>query len=196
MRIYGNRLIKTLPGTLTRPTTSRVREAIFEIWRRQMAGCRWLDLCCGSGSMGAEALCRGASLVVGIEQSGRACAVIRENWQRIARPDQNWQVLRGDVGRRLPKLTQTFDRIYFDPPYDGGIYEKVLGAIASKTTHIPVVDNSEKETATIAPLLALDGELGVEHAPTQMLPQEIHGIIAQRTKIYGNSAVTFYRWGE
>lgn len=174
MRIYGNRQIKTLPGKLTRPTTSRVREAVFEVWRGQIAGCRWLDLCCGSGSMGAEALCRGASLVMGIEQSGRACAVIRENWQRVAKPDQNWQILRGDVARRLLKLDHTFDRIYFDPPYDGGIYEGVLDAIATRS------------------LLAPDGELGVEHAPAYVLPSELNGLTALRTKIYGSSAVTFY----
>lgn len=174
MRIYGNRQIKTLPGQLTRPTTSRVREAVFEIWREQIASCHWLDLCCGSGSMGAEALCRGASLVIGIEQSGRACSVIRENWQRVATPDQSWQVFRGDVVRRLSKLTQEFDRIYFDPPYDSGIYEQVLDQLASH------------------PCLTPNGELAVEHAPKQNLPTHVKGIIAQRTKTYGNSAVTFY----
>ncbi|PZD71958.1 Ribosomal RNA small subunit methyltransferase D [Acaryochloris thomasi RCC1774] len=174
MRIYGNRQIKTLSGRLTRPTTSRVREAVFEIWRGQIAGCCWLDLCCGSGSMGAEALCRGAGLAIGIEQSGRACSVIRENWQLVAKPEQSWQVIRGDVARRLPKLKQTFDRIYFDPPYDSGIYEVVLDAIATQT------------------LLAPNGELCVEHTPAYALPLELKGIIAQRTKTYGNSAVTFY----
>jgi len=57
MRIYGNRPIKTLAGQLTRPTTARVREALFNIWQQKLSGCRWLDLCAGNGSMGAEALC-------------------------------------------------------------------------------------------------------------------------------------------
>lgn len=174
MRIYGNRAIKTLPGKLTRPTTARVREAVFEIWRDRIAGCHWLDLCCGSGSMGAEALCRGASSVVGIEQSGRACAIIRGNWRQVAQPEQTWQVLRGDVIRRLSKLDATFDLIYFDPPYESGLYEAVLVAIATQT------------------LLAPHGTLGVEHAPAQTLPTVLVDITQQRTKIYGNSAVTFY----
>jgi 16S rRNA (guanine966-N2)-methyltransferase len=138
-------------------------------------GCRWLDLCCGSGSMGAEALCRGASLVIGIEQSGRACSIIRENWQRVATPDQNWQVLRGNVAQRLSQLKQDFDRIYFDPPYDSEIYEVVLAAIATHS------------------LLAPNGEIGVEHDPSRALPSELSGIAAQRTKKYGNTAITFYR---
>ena len=125
--------------------------------------------------MGAEALCRGASRVIGIEQSGRACSITRDNWQRFAAADQSWQVLRGDVGRRLSKLNCAFDRIYFDPPYESGLYEGVLAAIATHN------------------LLSPAGELGVEHAPGQTLPEEIGDIIAQRTKKYGSTAVTFYR---
>ena len=72
IRIYGNRPIKTLPGQATRPTPAKVREALFNSWQGRVNGSRWLDLCAGSGAMGAEALCRGASLVVGIEQAGAA----------------------------------------------------------------------------------------------------------------------------
>ncbi len=59
LRIYGNRQLKTLMGQATRPTPSLVREALFNIWQGTIVGCRWLDLCTGSGAMGAEALCRG-----------------------------------------------------------------------------------------------------------------------------------------
>ncbi|MFM6278371.1 MAG: RsmD family RNA methyltransferase, partial [Dolichospermum sp.] len=76
LRIYGNRLIKTLPGENTRPTSARVREALFNIWQGRITGCRWLDLCAGSGAMGAEALCREASVVIGIEQPSLACGII------------------------------------------------------------------------------------------------------------------------
>lgn len=175
MRIYGNRAIKTLPGGLTRPTTSRVREAVFHIWHGDIEGCRWLDLCGGSGSMGAEALCRGAAVVIGIDQSSRACAVMRENWQRLATEAQTWRVLRGDVVRRSASLkAMVFDRIYFDPPYGAGLYAGMLGAIATQQ------------------LLHPDGELAVEHAPDVTLPVTA-GLRRQRAKNYGNSTVTFYR---
>lgn len=104
MRIYGNRPIKTLAGQLTRPTTARVREALFNIWQQKLSGCRWLDLCAGNGSMGAEALCRGASLVIGIEQSGRAGEIIKENWRNLATSHQQFQVIRGDVLTKLATL--------------------------------------------------------------------------------------------
>ena len=147
MRIYGNRQLKTLPGQATRPTPARVREALFNIWRGSISGCRWLDLCAGNGSMGAEALCRGAKVVVGIEQSGRACSIIRQNWQSLASSEQ-YQILRGDVLMRLKTLYgQHFDRIYFDPPYASDLYQPVLEAIAQYS------------------ILAPGGEMAVEHTP-------------------------------
>lgn len=176
LRIHGNRLLKTLPGLETRPTPARVREAVFNIWQGAIADCRWLDLCAGSGAMGAEALSRGAALVVGIEQSAPACALIRQNWQSIARPNQEFRIWRGDVRLQLSRLHgQTFDRIYFDPPYTSELYEPVLDAIATYK------------------LLSTTGELAVEHDPDRSLP--VPTALAQyRQKIYGNTAVSFYCW--
>lgn len=175
LRIYGNRQLKTLPGLATRPTVARVREAVFNIWQGTIAGCRWLDLCTGSGSMGAEALCRGAVFVLGIEQSSRACAVIQENWQKVAKPSQTFQILRGDVVQRLKSLPgEPFDRIYFDPPYASDLYEPVLETIAQLQ------------------LLAPNGEMAVEHAPDRAMPIP-DGLEICRQKVYGNTALTFYR---
>lgn len=175
LRICGNRQIKTLPGRETRPTTGRVREAIFNIWQGAIAGCRWLDLCAGTGSMGAEALCRGASYVVGIEQSSPACNIIQFNWQRVAQPEQKFQVIRGDVVQRIKALAgQQFDCIYFDPPYASGLYQPVLEAI----THYQI--------------LHPDGELAVEHNPDVWQPLAIPGLEICRQKAYGNTGLTFY----
>jgi 16S rRNA (guanine(966)-N(2))-methyltransferase RsmD len=176
MRIYGNRQLKTLPGQATRPTSARVRQAVFNIWQGTIASSRWLDLCAGSGSMGAEALCRGASLVVGIERSSRASAIIQQNWQQVAQENQEFQVLRGDVVQRLKDLCdRQFDRIYFDPPYASNLYQPVLEAISNYH------------------LLAVTGELAVEHGSTfgQMTP--IPTLEICRQKVYGSTAVTFYR---
>lgn len=176
LRIYGNRQLKTLPGQVTRPTSARVRAAIFNIWQGSISGCRWLDLCTGSGSMGAEALCRGASLVIGIEQSSRACAIIQENWQRVAQPQQKFQVVRGDVVAKLKTLVgQQFDYIYFDPPYASGLYQPVLEAVARYQ------------------LLAADGEIAVEYNPDAWTPLTIPGWEICRQKAYGNTALVFYQ---
>jgi 16S rRNA (guanine966-N2)-methyltransferase len=179
IRIYGNRELKTLPGLDTRPTPARVREALFNIWQGSIADCRWLDLCSGSGAMGAEALCRGAKTVVGIERSSAACQIIRQNWLQVASTTQTFQLLQGDVIQQLTRLAkQKFDRIYFDPPYAGGLYQHVLSAI----------DRLE--------LLTVDGELAVEHSPdphVSSLPDSIAAIELCRYKRYGNTAISFYR---
>ena len=175
MRIYGNRQLKTIPGQRTRPTSARVREALFNMWREQIEGSSWLDLCAGNGSMGAEALCRGASKVVGIEQYGKACQMIRQNWQPIAQSEQFYQVLQGDVLVRLKTLAgQQFDWIYFDPPYDSYLYLPVLKAIAALK------------------LVTTEGAIAVEHNPQLWQAKEVSGLEIYRTKSYGNTTLSFY----
>ncbi len=175
MRIYGNRQLKTVPGQRTRPTSARVREALFNIWRDRITNSSWLDLCAGNGSMGAEALCRGASKVVGIEQYGKACKVIEQNWQQIAQPDQSYQILKGDVLVKIQSLAgQQFDWIYFDPPYDSYLYLPVLKAIASLELASPT------------------GAIAVEHNPQFWQAKEVPGLEIYRTKSYGNTTLSFY----
>ena len=197
VRIYGNRPIKTLAGRDTRPTAARVREAVFNIWQGRIEGCHWLDLCAGSGAMGAEALCRGATRVIGIEKAAKSCAVIQHNWATVASPQQSFRVIRGDVVQQLETLRgQMFDLIYLDPPYASGLYIPVLEAIA--THH----------------LLADDGELAAEHDTAHPLPDIIPpkppadpidpsqdmGITSgltltcDRQKTYGSTRLSFYSY--
>ncbi len=179
IRIYGNRELKTLPGLEVRPTAARVRQALFNIWQGSIEGCRWLDLCSGSGAMGAEALCRGASMVVGIENSSPACKLIRQNWEQVVDTSQQFQLLEGDVVQQLGRLGgQQFDRIYFDPPYAAELYQPVLAAISQTQ------------------LLAKGGEFAMEHSPYRAvsnIPDSIEPLELCRSKKYGNTAISFYR---
>ena len=77
LRIKGERPLKTLDGLNTRPTSSKVRAAVFNILQDRVKDAHWLDLCAGSGAMGAEALARGARSVTGVEQSAAACRIIK-----------------------------------------------------------------------------------------------------------------------
>ncbi|MCC0177715.1 16S rRNA (guanine(966)-N(2))-methyltransferase RsmD [Waterburya agarophytonicola K14] len=175
MRIYGNRQLKTLPGQKTRPTAARVREALFNIWRDRIADCRWLDLCAGNGSMGAEALCRGASKVVGIEKYSKACSIIEQNWQTIARPEQSFQVIKGDVLVKIKALEgQQFDWIYFDPPYDSYLYLPVLKAISALQLVTP------------------EGAIAVEYNPKIWQAKQVPELEMYRTTTYGNTSLSFY----
>jgi len=184
LRIYGNRPLKTLAGQHTRPTAGRVREALFNILQSGILGCRWLDLCAGSGAMGAEALCRGASAVVGIDSSKPACAVVSHNWRQVAQPHQSVQVIRGDVVKQLARLdSSSFDYIYFDPPYESDLYAPVLEAIATSG------------------LLKPGGALIVEHGRNKILPSELSDLrqpgqplrlYRYRQKTYGRTELSFY----
>jgi 16S rRNA (guanine(966)-N(2))-methyltransferase RsmD len=175
LRIYGNRTLKTLPGLETRPTSARVREALFNIWQGRIVDCRWLDLCTGSGAMGAEALCRGAAVVVGIEQSSDAYNLTRENWQRVAQPDQTFSLFRGGVVKQLSRLHgQRFDCIYFDPPYASELYLPVLDRVVALN------------------LLAVGGEMAVEHNPDLWEPIAIAGLELVRQKHYSTTHLAFY----
>ncbi len=125
--------------------------------------------------MGAEALCRGAKEVVGVEKSKIACGIIKQNWQQVASCEQKWKVLQGDILQQLPKLSgQEFDRIYFDPPYASELYKPALEAIARYR------------------LLDINGEMAVEHNPKLWTPPKIPELQICREKVYGNTAVSFY----
>lgn len=179
MRIYGNREIKTLPGQNTRPTTSKVREALFNIWREKIESASWLDLCAGNGTMGAEALCRGAKTVIGIEKSPLACKIIRQNWHKVTQDSQQFKIIKGDVLLRLKSLAgQQFDLIYFDPPYQANIYHSVLNAIVKYEL-----------------LLPYRGELAVEYDPQKsILNNDIcPNLLLIQTKSYGTTALNFYK---
>lgn len=124
--------------------------------------------------MGAEALCRGAVDVVAVEQWGKACALIQENWQGLAQPQQRIQVVRGQVPGILKTLVgREFDCIYFDPPYASECYGPTLAAIAQHH------------------LLAPQGQLAVEHHPQRSLPP-CPPLTLHRTKVYGNTALSFF----
>ena len=179
VRIYGNREIKTLPGEATRPTSSRVREALFNIWQGRILDCRWLDLCTGSGAMGAEALCRGAATVLGIEQSGAACQIVRANWQKVAKPEQQFEIVRADVVRHISQLReqikagtrQPFDCVYFDPPYASDLYDAVL--------------------AQVADCLGDRAEVAVEYSEKLWMPQPPTGLKIIKEKRYGSTQLLF-----
>ncbi|MEL6553492.1 MAG: 16S rRNA (guanine(966)-N(2))-methyltransferase RsmD [Cyanobacteria bacterium J06621_11] len=176
IRIYGNREIKTLPGEATRPTSSKVREALFNIWQGRVLGAKWLDLCAGSGAMGAEALCRGAAEVIGIEKSGAACRVVSQNWQKVSKEDQHYQVIRGDVVRQMKGITAC-DLVYFDPPYAGELYPSVL--------------------AQLADCLSDDGEAAVEYGGGHWRPDQLSDAVMKKLEIvrekrYGSTCVAFF----
>lgn len=176
LRIYGNRLLKTPPGPGTRPTLGRVRTAVFGRWQEQIADCRWLDLCAGAGTMGAEALARGAASALGIEQAQPAARLAAENWEKIA-PGRGtiWKLEVVASLDRLGRSGNRYDLIYFDPPYRSGLYQAVLDGIDRHG------------------LLAKVGELAAEHDRRIVLPERVGALARVDLRVYSDTAVSYYR---
>lgn len=112
----GRRL--AVPPRGTRPTSDRVREAVFSalVARLDFEDLAVLDLYAGSGALGLEALSRGAARTVLVDQDAKAAAVAKDNARTVGLPGAT--VRRGTVGTYLGGTPEPFDVVFLDPPYD------------------------------------------------------------------------------
>ena len=108
--------LSSLPGDLTRPTSERVKEAVFSAIQFELAGRRVLDLFAGSGQMGLEALSRGADSAVFVDASPDAMAVIKENAKKASFFELSKFKL-SDYRTYINKASDAFDLVFIDPPY-------------------------------------------------------------------------------
>lgn len=133
MRITGgflkNHSLQSPKGLKTRPTSEKLRQAVFNICQHQIEKAHFLDLFAGSGAMGIEALSRGASSATFIENDRSALKAIRENLNALDLSPLA-TVLAGDVLETVKTLKgKTFDLIYIDPPYEKGLPIQTLHLI-------------------------------------------------------------------
>ncbi|MBQ7860464.1 MAG: 16S rRNA (guanine(966)-N(2))-methyltransferase RsmD [Faecalibacterium sp.] len=121
--------LEALPGTeITRPTTDRVKEAMFSIVQFQLPGARVLDLFAGSGQLGIEAISRGAARCVFLDQSRDAASVIMKNCKSCGVFDRS-RVSIGEAGLFLSACREQFDLVLLDPPYRQNTIPAVLPAV-------------------------------------------------------------------
>lgn len=177
MRVIAGTLrgakLKTLDGLATRPTTDRVKEAIFNIIQFDIEGRRILDLFAGSGQLAIEALSRGAKHAVLVDQSRDAIRVIRENIEKV-KMNQRAEVLQSDYLRYLTVIKQKFDIIFLDPPYAENFLENALQKISE-------ID-----------ILAEGGIIICERPREKLLPPCVGGLIRSKDYCYGKIAVNLY----
>ncbi|HXF42958.1 MAG TPA: 16S rRNA (guanine(966)-N(2))-methyltransferase RsmD, partial [Pyrinomonadaceae bacterium] len=115
---YGGRVLKSPPGNKTRPTSDKLRETLFNILSGRTEGARFLDLCAGTGAVGIEAISRGADFVTFVDRSRKACALIEENLDLLAVPEEMTEILSITAENfTSKKVEQSYDIIYYDPPY-------------------------------------------------------------------------------
>ena len=158
-----------------RPTGGLAREALFDIWAPRIAGSRFLDLFAGSGAVGIEAFSRGAALSVAVERSAPVFRVLATNYKTLV-PGGEWQLLQTTLpaGLSSEKLQKKgpFDLVFADPPYDFTGWHELLEGIA--------------------PLLAQEGQVALEHGRRGGPPDEIGPLVRRSRRVYGETELAFY----
>lgn len=194
----GRRLVAPKGSRTVRPTTDRVKESIFSILREQVIDADFLDLCAGTGSIGIEALSRGAKHATFLERDPRCIRIIEQNLRTCGlsslpptkcfgtaqKPTVEACLLRRDALKGisyLQKQAVVFRIIYFDPPYSTG----TDGSTELYTTCLTLL----AENALLSP----DGTLLVEHAKRSIMPDKIGNLTRNRIASYSDTIVSFYR---
>ena len=166
----GRRLL-TLEGEDVRPTTERVKEALFSILQFQIEGRRVLDLFAGSGQLGLEALSRGAEKAIFIDNDPESVRLIRQNLLNVKAPSESYEVYNVDFAFALKKLkNRGFDIIFADPPYVGGLENEILNKIDGFG------------------VLAKDGILMIEHSRSVEFST---GNFIEDRRVCGNTVLSF-----
>lgn len=173
------KIIEAPEGLDTRPVTDKIRQALFNIWQFDIPQSRFLDLFSGSGSMGLEALSRGAKDVVMVEKSKNAADVIRRNLKACHFENKNAQVCQQDVFEVLDNLNRQgrqFDIVYLDPPYT---VDEIFHPVMEKAASSKVLDD--------------DGVLVIRTKKEKQMHDQYGDLKKFREKSWGISTAHFYR---
>ena len=166
--------LKAPDGMATRPTTDRVKEAMFSIIHFDIPAARVLDLFGGTGQLGIEALSRGAVHAVFVDEKEAACKLIRENLKRTGLA-HDARVIRSDYAAFLRNCKDSFDIIFLDPPYAEVFLENSLKMI----TEIDILQSGG--------IIVTERPLGKE------LCLDLPGYSRSKDYKYSNIVLTVYR---
>ena len=166
--------LKTPEGMRTRPTSDRVKEALFSIIQFDLPNTRVLDLFGGTGQLGIESLSRGAKSVIFVDADEKACNLIKENLRRC-KMEADGQVVRSDYLDFLGRCRQKFDIIFLDPPYAEVFLENAL----IKITEIDILESG--------------GIIVAERPVGKALLCDFSGFSRSKDYKYGQTLLTLYR---
>ena len=176
---YKGRKIKTLTSSAVRPTSSKVRESIFNIIQLNSSGTifydgetKFLDLFAGSGIMGMESLSRGAQKLTFVEKNSETIKILKQNLTVVS---EETQLIHGNALKILYQFKENeFNFIFIDPPYKAGLYEPILEKIYENN------------------ILAENGIIILEHdRKLDLTPITAkYNFHTYKTKIYGDTGIT------
>lgn len=159
-----------------KPTARRIREVMFRILFRRIRARRFLDLCAGAGTVGIEAISRGAMISTFVERSAKMCSFIKKNLESCEIKEGHGEIVEMEVLpflKKMAKRRRYWDVVYFDPPYDSD-YEEILEALSRGSAINP------------------GGTLVVEHHAEMFFPEKIGVLRRWRVIVQGETSLSFY----
>ena len=190
LKLISGQRIESPLNQDTRPTTSKVREAIINILRNKLEEASWLDLCSGSGAMACEALQKGVKSILAIENHWETAKICKKNLLDVSNTlddSVHIQVISTDLitflkkGPKNSKIKFTedlskhdprFDYVFLDPPYESGLYELTQELLLSKQWI--------KESSTL-----------ICECSSKAMPRIHNGWKLSKEKLYGNTSLLF-----
>lgn len=136
--IARGRRLETLEGEDVRPTTDRIKEAVFSIIQFETEGRAFLDLFAGSGQMGIEALSRGAKTAYFVDNSRKSVETVKKNLKTV-KLESDAKVLQMDFHSFLSMNSQRFDIAFIDPPYKTGVLQEALNIIPESMNETGII---------------------------------------------------------
>ncbi|GAY74117.1 16S rRNA (guanine(966)-N(2))-methyltransferase RsmD [Lentilactobacillus kosonis] len=176
---YGGIRLNQVKGDKTRPTTDKLKEAIFSMTGPYFDGGVFLDMFAGSGAVGLEAISRGMGQAILIDRSRQAIDTINENLAKLH--DDNVQVIKGNSFTILSELAANetkFDMVFIDPPYK---QQKIL-LVLDKLINLNLLND--------------DAMVIAETDNTVDLPEEYNSFTAIKRKNYGLTNLVIYKYKE
>lgn len=159
-----------------RPTTDRVKETLFNIIQFEVEGGRVLDLFCGTGNLGLEALSRGAREVLFVEKHPSSLKITRQNIEKLKIPADQYQIRGEDVIRFLKSYQgEPFDFIFADPPFTEAMAHEVI------------------ESADLSRAFGPRTLLAIESARRERLDTEYKTLVRTDSREFGDKILSFFR---
>ena len=181
MRITGGelngRVIKSVNGLNIRPTSSKVRQAVFNIIGNDISGFRIIDIFAGTGIMGIEALSRGGLWALFIDSSNISVELIKVNLKLCGLSDKGY-VIKKDLREGLPQdeklKKKSVDLAFIDPPYGEDLIQGILESMARME------------------IMADDSVIVAESTKNNLLPEKIGDFFLAKTRSYGETKIDIY----